>query len=46
MMPNSTPPTGRTTKPTPKVRNASSVPTSGSLFGKKRSPNTRAAAAP
>src|ERR1700722_5154980 len=46
MMPNTTPPSGRTTKPTPNVRNASSVPVNGSLFGKKRSPNTNAAAVP
>src|SRR5712672_2772472 len=46
MMPNRMPPSGRTTKPTPKVRNASSVPTIGSLFGKNSSPNTSAAAVP
>ena len=46
MMPNMMPPSGRTTKPTPKVRNASSVPTTGSLFGKNSSPNTSAAAVP
>src|SRR6266851_7417354 len=46
VMPNRMPPSGRTTKPTPKVRNASSVPTTGSLFGKNSSPNTSAAAVP
>src|SRR6185437_8290515 len=40
------PPSGRTTKPTPKVRNASMVPTSGSPFGKNNSPNTSADAVP
>jgi hypothetical protein len=46
MMPNRMPPSGRTTKPTPKVRNASKVPTTGSLLGKNSSPNTNAAAVP
>ena len=46
MMPNKMPPSGRTTKPTPKVRNAKSVPTTGSLLGKNSSPNTKAAAVP
>jgi hypothetical protein len=46
MMPNRMPPSGRTTNPTPKVRNASSVPTTGSLLGKNSSPNTSAAAVP
>src|ERR1700712_6006101 len=46
MMPNRMPPSGRTTKPTPKVRKASSVPTTGSLLGKNSSPNTNAAAVP
>ena len=46
IMPNRMPPSGRTTKPTPKVRNASRVPTTGSLFGKNSSPNTSAAAVP
>src|SRR3954467_15446448 len=45
-MPNIMPPSGRTAKPTPKVRNASSEPTTGSLLGKNNSPNTRAAAVP
>src|SRR5580704_12252320 len=45
-MPKKMPPSGRTTKPTPKVRKESSVPTSGSLFGKNKSPNTSAAAVP
>nr|WP_240537025.1 hypothetical protein [Bradyrhizobium elkanii] len=45
-MPNNRPPNGRTTKPTPKVRNDNSVPTTGSLFGKNSSPNTSAAAVP
>src|SRR5436190_14541819 len=46
IMPNRMPPSGRTTKPTPKVRNASRVPSTGSLFGKNSSPNTSAAAVP
>src|SRR5215213_10314666 len=46
MMPNRMPPKGRTTNPTPKVRNANNVPTTGSLFGKNSSPNTNAAAVP
>src|SRR3981189_1632615 len=46
MMPNRMPPSGRHTKPTPNVRNASSVPTTGSLLGKNNSPNTSAAAVP
>ena len=40
------PPSGLTTKPTPKVRNESNVPTNGSLLGKNSGPNTSAAAVP
>src|SRR6202020_2609811 len=40
------PPMGRTAKPTPKVRNESRVPTTGSLLGKNNSPNTSAALGP
>ncbi len=44
--PASTPPTGRATKPTENVRNASRVPVSGSKDGKNTSLNTSAAAEP
>jgi hypothetical protein len=44
--PNSTPPSGRTTNPTPKVANAASVPAPDPESLKNRSPNTSAAAVP
>ena len=40
MCPKIRPPTGRATKPTAKVANASSVPTAGSLLGKNNFGNT------
>ena len=43
--PNSIPPNGRATKPTPNVANAISVPEPAAR-SKKRSPNTSAAAVP
>lgn len=46
MCPNSTDPSGRATKPTPKVPKAASVPASGENVGKNNGPSTRAAAVP
>ena len=44
--PKTMPPSGRATKPTAAVANASSVPTAGSKLGKKSWLNTSAAAVP